>query len=371
MGLPARVVSVGTTLDTREYALCDRIAKKASAVLQVPDVVGTPGVLNALRHGFDERIVAEHLRVHHKLNLDVGGVLASLRNLAEQSYENKALSFGCLLDPNLNPNRSNPPSFPDELLKYKKYRALSDGFQTAYHISNKGHLVGFVNLESNDNGSLSSRHFYPYWSENFAKASRDGICGVSLTRSGDILIFDQASLRFTYRRGTWQYWNHAHLIDLLSGLGRAQRVPPSTIGRLVSFLYQIALDVSFRHSGGLLVVLRNVKNLSRLVQPGDTMWSDQREVVDAEFDAAIGANVSRPILAELAGLDGAIVITNDRRLRAHAAILKQGSSGRKLKAEGSRTKAAHSASKYGLAIKISSDGDIVVYFKGKEFIHLG
>jgi acylphosphatase len=34
-------------------------------------------------------------------------------------------------------------------------------------------------------------------------------------------------------------------------------------------------------------------------------------------------------------------------------------------AEGSRTKAAIGASNYGLAIKISSDGDITVYAAGK------
>jgi DNA integrity scanning protein DisA with diadenylate cyclase activity len=83
---------------------------------------------------------------------------------------------------------------------------------------------------------------------------------------------------------------------------------------------------------------------------------------DRELDAAIpGAfvdGVPRRVLVELASLDGALVIGNSGRIVACLAILgprRQGNVGR---SEGSRTKAAIGASLYGLAVKMSSDGDI-------------
>jgi hypothetical protein len=53
---------------------------------------------------------------------------------------------------------------------------------------------------------------------------------------------------------------------------------------------------------------------------------------------------------------------------AFGAVLRPKKSGRLRGSEGSRTKAAIGASFYGLSVKISSDGDITVYHKGREFI---
>jgi DNA integrity scanning protein DisA with diadenylate cyclase activity len=74
------------------------------------------------------------------------------------------------------------------------------------------------------------------------------------------------------------------------------------------------------------------------------------------------------VAAELAGLDGAIVLSNSGELLAYGAVLRPRRSGRIRGHEGSRTKAAVGASLYGLAVKVSVDGDITVFSKGKEFL---
>lgn len=76
------------------------------------------------------------------------------------------------------------------------------------------------------------------------------------------------------------------------------------------------------------------------------------------------------ITVELAALDGAVVLSNDGELLAYGAILSPKKAGRLRGTEGSRTKAAIGASNYGLAIKISSDGDIDVYHKGRSFMRV-
>ncbi len=106
---------------------------------------------------------------------------------------------------------------------------------------------------------------YPEWAESMARISSEGRCGICLTRTGDILVFGDGALRFVYRFGRWRYMNHAHIVDLLRSLARVQRVPPRVVGAVARSVYRTAIDVSFRRSGGLLVVLRARKQLRKLV----------------------------------------------------------------------------------------------------------
>lgn len=170
----------------------------------------------------------------------------------------------------------------------------------------------------------------------------------------------------------WQYWNHAHLVHLLRDLARAQRVPRSILGRVVGAIYRAALDVSFRRSGGLFVILHNRRNVSEVVRHGEAIADGKREKMDLEFDAVIVKHaiqsLPRAVAVELAALDGALVFANSGRLLAYGAVLQPKKAGKLRGTEGSRTKAAIGASNYGLAIKVSSDGDITVYSEGKSFI---
>jgi DNA integrity scanning protein DisA with diadenylate cyclase activity len=63
-------------------------------------------------------------------------------------------------------------------------------------------------------------------------------------------------------------------------------------------------------------------------------------------------------------------MANTGQILAYGAVLDPQRKGRVRAAEGSRTKAAIGASNYGLAIKVSSDGDITVYAAGKQLIKM-
>jgi DNA integrity scanning protein DisA with diadenylate cyclase activity len=114
--------------------------------------------------------------------------------------------------------------------------------------------------------------------------------------------------------------------------------------------------------------------LRDVVRDGDAIGDPKRSAADREFDEVIGEHhiqsLPRAILVELASLDGAIIMNNSGRIRAYDAVLQPKKKGRLRGTEGSRTKAAIGASNYGLAVKISSDGDITVYHEGKEFIRV-
>ena len=81
--------------------------------------------MSAIRDAFDEQVIAEHLVDHHGLELDMTVVLDAIHELAEQTYENTALTFGGILDPARVGDPSEEPIFPRGLFSSKKYRAPS------------------------------------------------------------------------------------------------------------------------------------------------------------------------------------------------------------------------------------------------------
>jgi DNA integrity scanning protein DisA with diadenylate cyclase activity len=107
---------------------------------------------------------------------------------------------------------------------------------------------------------------------------------------------------------------------------------------------------------------------------GDAVGDSGRDRVDESFDAALApltvASLPRSVLADLASLDGAVVLANTGRILSYGSVLEPKKRRGILKAEGSRTKAAIGSSNYGLALKISSDGDITVYVGGAELIRV-
>jgi len=368
--VPTGVGAIARTLDTREHDICDRVAKLVSRVLAGENPSGASS-LDAIQQAFDERVVAEHLQQHHKLTLDVARVLGSVGRLAQQTYENKSLAFGCVLDPRKR-TADDGLAFPGHLSVAKKYRALTDGFRTAYLVSTNGRIVELLDLDGQGVDKLRGQHFFPEWSEPIARSSHQGRCGLALTHSGDVLVFDKGSLRFTYRFGAWQYWNHGHLLDLLRSLARVQHVERNRIGKVVAAIYRAALDVSFRRTGALFVVLRNRQHLRSVVRAGDAIGDRERASHDQELDRPLSKKkfhaLPRCVAAEIAGLDGAVVLANSGEVLAYGAVLNPHRAGRLRGSEGSRTKAAIGASNYGLAVKVSSDGDISVFAKGKKFL---
>jgi len=371
--------AAGVTLDTREHDICGRIAARISEVMsyvfidEEMDLVTSASTIRAVRDSFDESVIADHIENYHRLNMSVSSLLSALHTMSEQTYENKALVFGCVLDPEFE-TLGNSPRFPELFLTAKKYKALSDGYRTAYHVAGDGGVIDFVDLERVGSPPLTERYYFPGWTEAMARVSRSRRCGITLTRLGDILVFDEGALRLTYRYGRWRYWNHAHVVKLLRDRARAQRVPPQIVGSVVGSIYRAALDISFRRTGGLFVLLHNKKHLHHIVREGDAIGDDNRDRADRDFDLIVETHkmqsLPRAVAVELASLDGATVLANSGHILAYGAVLQPKKKGNLRQSEGSRTKAAIGASNYGLAIKISSDGDITTYFDGEEFFRI-
>ena len=83
-------------------------------------------------------------------------------------------------------------------------------------------------------------------------------------------------------------------------------------------------------------------------------------MLESLINGEVFTELDRKLRAELLGLDGACILKSDGRVQAFGAIIQNdsGSSG------GGRGAAAKKLSKYGMAVKISTDGYIDVYVAG-------
>jgi len=362
--------AIAKTLDLRELDICRQILERIAAVLKTP--VGEHGQhsLRAIRGLFVEQVVGAHLQKHLQIKFDVGQLFSALRELAEQSYENKSITYGLVIRGDEG-GVATGKQFPLHFFEKKRYRALSDGYRTAFEINRSGKLLRFRDLQAGgDKGT--GNHYFPEWCRYLAGASAGNCCGIALTRQGDILVFDGGSLRFSYRAGRWQYWNHTHAINIFRNRMRVQHVLEDIVSAVVNRIYRVTLDVSFRRSGCLFVMLKNQQNMRKLVADGDAIGDPQRDELYGEFDTTLNnpnvRTLTTTLLVELSALDGGVVVNNHGKILAYGAVLK--TRGRSGASEGSRTKAALSASEFGVAVKVSSDGDMEFFESGKAFLKL-
>src|SRR5471030_807206 len=72
-------------LERRELDICRLIAERISTVCASSSLVEIDQAsVNALSRAFDEDVVADHIKKHHKLDLDVALVFRALHTLSEQ-----------------------------------------------------------------------------------------------------------------------------------------------------------------------------------------------------------------------------------------------------------------------------------------------
>lgn len=360
-------------LDDSEMSLCKKAVVLTTRVLELVKSANDSSIATVYGRAFDDRVVLEHLKESNNLEFDLDPLLDFLQLLSEQSYENKSLSYGLLIDKSA-PKEAGTLQFPRDFSGEKRFKAFTDGYHTAYKIDKYGHVIELADVEESAAGVVRGKHFYPEWSKNVALLSSKETIGFTLTRQGDILYFEGQSLRFTRRAGQWQYWNHTYLIDMLLNAALIQRIDAKLRRQVVTTLYRYALDISFRRSGGLFVVLKRAEDLHEIVKQGDAIGDKSGTQANKEFGRFLKnhtvMNIPRNVVLDLSAIDGALVFSNNGKLLAYGAVLEYPKRSKVRKEEGSRSKAAKGASKYGLSIKISSDGGIKCYNSEDELFEI-
>jgi hypothetical protein len=308
----------------------------------------------------------------------IASVIELLRVAALSSYENRPITTGVLLlstsdDPfaPVETRRLESPASTESLVTIKSVFRLADGVRTVFLANADGRLLDVVDSERWSGRALDRRApqaaacAEAYRAHARATVEHGHVCAV-LTPSREIKVFAEGTEVFAFRGAAW------HLLDLQA----KQRLWTEAVGhdRLAASLFQTALDLSDARHGALFLVARDPDGIGPLVAPADRL----------DAPASVGAPATAPpsrrdllrlvegrsateldpsVLAALASLDGATVVTPTGRLLAVGAILRHppATDGGSDVAEGARTTAAVAASRFGPVLKVSEDG-IITFF---------
>lgn len=328
--------------------------------------VEAEGVLRAAELGmvslidFGMAAIANELRMRANLRFNPLPIIQFIRSLGHETYENQPLSYGVILS-----GTSGGTAPFSEALDDKRFKRITDGISTALSLDGDGKVMDFVPLQVPAHEGVSARR-RPFWSAGLAEAARerDGV-GVALSREGDLLVVDRGRLVFSQRAGVWRAWNHSAIIGRLRSLWRFSG-PSGQLSTVVSYLYQVAMDLAFGRSGGLLIVLGSRRRLPTvLASEADRISSAERSGPERALDRSLLQRsihkADRRVVRDIASVDGALIVDRSGSILAYGAMVNLASSA----SQGARTRAALGASHHGLAIKIGADGDIAFYQAGK------
>lgn len=324
------------------------------------------------QHEVTDGAVADFLRkITGSKGVDFIGIIRFFKEMGEQSYEANPITYGVVILPHTE-SKKNIAIFPKDVVKQKRFQSLTDGYNSALLLDNEGKIVRLISLECT---SSVGEHFRPLWLGPLANAA---LCvkglGIALMRNGALMIAWQGNLLLSFRNGKWILWSHNENIELIhEGIAPRKNVSRE-IRPLAAKLYQCALEISFRETGGLFEVLRSPRYLKRIVHKPEQMNGERRTKGDLALSEWLSQNIlteiENEIIINLAALDGAVVLGRNGAFLSYGSVLLVPRQGGLSKIEGSRSRAAHSASFFGLSIKISSDGGIDVLESGKTLLAL-
>jgi hypothetical protein len=302
-----------------------------------------------------------------------------LRTSSLSTYENRRIATGVLLfgktpDPchQLPASPANPLRYSAPLTAIRSFYRLCDGLQTLALVDDNGFLAEIVDVEQ--------------WAEEYSGIplpvpsaakyrahSRATLCGghicMILTPNGEMKIIANGEQVFRFWDGRWRLTEAERKYGLwVSAIGDAE---------VAERLFVAALNLAEERRGGLLVVLDDPSTVRKLVASTDLLSSlpgPNRDPVASSKDQlhyllqnkrVLDFPVS--VLETIARIDGGIVLDRTSNLLAFGAILRHHELAdlHPQNIEGGRTTAAIAASRYGNVLKISEDGLISFFQKGK------
>jgi hypothetical protein len=349
-----------------------------------------------LSHRFDrfqyqteDLIVADYLNTvgSHR----IPAALEALRVAALSTYENRRVSTGALLlgtehDPAAPSyeNLAGAPTFNARLTAIKGFHRLCDGVHTVFVVDRQGDLARMVDIKrwsSMAQGNEPVVHPCPRVYLDHAKATRSGghVCMV-LTPSQEIKVFAEGTLMFSFSDARWR------LLDIPAKFAVwCEAVGRSGWCNLAKTVFQAALNLSESRLGALFVVLREPEqSIAQLIAPPDQIMTEiaaddpqdpenlsPKHAKRALHHVVRGMNLADlepSVLEAIACLDGAVVTDHNGRLLTFGAILRIAPESLELgrAVQGARTLAGLAASLHGPVLKVSEDGYLTMFLKGRR-----
>jgi hypothetical protein len=364
--------SIGTVLDSRYRMIVDanHVEQRFELFRGLPEDRYVSAYIDGAP--YKEPVWKEPDRVEDAIEV--------LRTSSLSTYENRRISTGALLfgkspDPchKLQPGQpSGALPYSSALTSIRSFYRLCDGLQTLALVDQNGFLVEIVDVEQWAQ-PLSDIPLPVPSPARYQTHSRATLCGghvcMILTPNGEMKIIADGVQVFRFWDGQWR----------LTDAERKYSLWTAAIGNLelAERLFVAALNLAEDRRGGLLVVLDDPDTARNLVSRTDLLVSlpdrGQDLIVDTKDHLHYLLHQKRvldipiAVLETIARIDGGIVLDQDSNLLAFGAILRHQDLAdlHPENIEGGRTTAAIGASQFGSVLKISEDGLISFFQKGK------
>lgn len=279
-------------------------------------------------------------------------ILFEYDKLADYTYEGNRITLSCSI---LNTDKHTNIKYID-LINTKHGLPLTNAYDTSFVISNDGYLITYRTGEKPDEKALCPFRYSMLSSANDNKE----IC-INLNRNGEIIILVNGDLLYTKRRGKWQYYSNNTLYNMI----KSKKL--NIYAEISKNIYQSSLDVSFARCGGCIAIIEDeyietVK--TKVIKDGDCFDNPQNDKAKDLNEIVCGQKfhkLDRRIRMEILGIDGAVILDKQGNIITAGSIINISEASD----DGARTAATKTLARYGIAIKISMDGEIKIY-KNKE-----
>ena len=313
-------------------------------------------------------------------NASVEKLFDILNKWSVKTYEGKKVTFGFIINPNVVSCFDNVFGDWLDYLQEDFSATLTDSIHSVIELDKNCNFNNYLSLtENNIINSLSINNFLPIRFcgivQNYVK---DNKIGVFLLTSGDIILSKNQRICFVKRNLCWLNFSYESFVNSCSMFVSQYLIND----KLVENIYASMLDVSFSHTGGIIAVVTDIKELTNgsnsILDACDDLTNNytleklsekllnkeektkrllKRKILNTLSRKKQFIDIDRKLRSELISMDGACIIDTKGQVCAFGAIIQndKGSSG------GGRGAAAKKLSKYGMAIKISTDGYIEIY----------
>ena len=326
----------------------------------------------------DDTIVANYLGAPEPRRLVAA--LAVLRAAALSTYENRQLSTGALLLGSEDGSDGGPtlPAYDIRLSGVKGFHRLCDGVHSLFLVGLDGRLRHAVDVErwaDEHGGGLAIGPCPRAYAPHARATAQGGHTALVLMPSHEIKVFHGGHFAWAFSVARWRILDIPTKARLWS--------EAVTDARVASYLFEAALDMSESRHGALFVVLDDAASVDALVAPSDRLEALQAPAVGGARPLAprsklIFANMmagvkkvtdlDRSVFESLASLDGAIVLDREGNLLSFGAILRvpPGAELPERNPDGARTTIALIAAQYAAVLKVSEDGVLTMYHRGRR-----
>jgi len=311
-----------------------------------------------------ESMAMEWLRIHSSVT-NWTKLLKYLESIARRTYENQPVVLNLVIRAGTGSGDITDP----RLQKFLD-RLASSSF-SLLAVDRELRFIDYSEVAWAQVKDAETSRFYPEFLHPIHSVLDNGDLSAHLTSQGDLIIMNKAGLLAARRKRKWKLYDVRTLKNSLSYCLGNYAVGAN--------LFEIVFDLSFRRQGALLIYDPDHRLGDRILNSESILFPNWRTSGRAPSDSftgqsligrsleniAIGQGVGslkpKRLLTEMACIDGAVVFDDERLLAIGALIRSHPAVGSHL---GARTTAARSAYLWGAhPIKVSSDGDVTVYFK--------